>query len=210
MTSAVPMSAPEHYTSYTVKWATLRWESERAFALRRRVFCEEQRIFHDDDRDEVDRYARVLVALGSMGGWHQELVGTVRIHQEGEGLWYGSRLAVAAGYRGQSSIGSTLIRLAVSSAHGLGCREFLATVQIQNETLFQRLGWHTAGYETIHGVRHALMSADLNQYPPCLTPNSGFTVRARVPVTPELPFSPLLDPTFRHAVAPMPAAGHAL
>ncbi|MDF1763801.1 MAG: GNAT family N-acetyltransferase [Oleibacter sp.] len=166
------------YSDYTIKWATLPWEVEQAHALRRRVFCEEQGIFAEDDTDTVDEYARVLVALGNNGGWHQEVVGTVRIHQEALDLWYGSRLAVAAPFRRQGQLGRALIKLAVSSAHALGCTCFMATVQKQNEALFQQLNWQTKDYKTLFGHSHAVMEAELAAYPPCYTPNSGYVLRA--------------------------------
>lgn len=53
---------------YRVKWATLPWESKEAYALRRAVFCVEQGIFVGDDRDEIDRDAKLLVALSCIAG----------------------------------------------------------------------------------------------------------------------------------------------
>jgi hypothetical protein len=42
-------------------------------------------------------------------------------------------------YRGLGALGAGLIYKAVSMAHALGCKEFLATVQHQNARFFQRL-----------------------------------------------------------------------
>ncbi|WP_428243210.1 MSMEG_0567/Sll0786 family nitrogen starvation N-acetyltransferase [Gynuella sp.] len=171
-----------HYSDYTIKWTTLDWEIKQAHALRRKVFCEEQHLFENDDRDAIDSHAHTLVALGNHGGWHQQVVGTVRIHRQGpdsDDLWYGSRLAVDPAFRSQGLLGSTLIRLAVSSAHALGCNCFMATVQVQNEPLFKRLNWQTRDYRHILGMKHAIMEADLSAYPPCFTPNSGFVLKAR-------------------------------
>nr|WP_227631726.1 MSMEG_0567/Sll0786 family nitrogen starvation N-acetyltransferase [Klebsiella pneumoniae] len=81
------------YAGYTIKWVTLPWEREQAYALRRQVFCREQGLFADDDRDEIDDHAHLLVALGCVAGWHDRVVGTVRIHQQSPGVWLGSRLA---------------------------------------------------------------------------------------------------------------------
>ena len=130
------------YAGYTIKWVTLPWEREQAYALRRQVFCREQGLFADDDRDEIDDHAHLLVALGCVAGWHDRVVGTVRIHQQSPGVWLGSRLAVDAAYRRQGQLGPTLIRLAVCSAHALGCEAFYAQVQHQNEPLFRRMRWH--------------------------------------------------------------------
>lgn len=177
---------PAFYSGYTIKWADLPWEHDQAYALRRQVFCQEQALFDGDDRDAIDDQAQLLVALGDLAGWHDQLVGTVRIHQAQPGVWWGSRLAVDQHFRRQGQIGSTLIRLAVSSAHALGCQQFLAHVQLQNEALFQRLHWSTQGEVVIHGQAHAVMQADLDYYPPCATPYSGFVARSRLPKVPAI------------------------
>lgn len=167
------------YSDFTIKWATLPWELNQAYLLRRKVFCNEQHLFNGNDFDAVDQYARVLVALGNHGGWHQEVVGTVRIHREASGVWHGSRLAVDPAYRTQGNLGPMLIKLAVSSAHALGCKHFYAKVQEQNVPLFRRAKWTRKESCEFAGLPHALMKADLSVYPPCHTPQSGFVIRAR-------------------------------
>ncbi|QQD17213.1 GNAT family N-acetyltransferase [Spongiibacter nanhainus] len=169
------------YTGYTIKWASAPWEVDAAHDLRRRVFCGEQGLFVDDDIDAVDRQAQVLVALGSVCGCPQEVVATVRIHQEAPGTWYGSRLAVDSAYRRQGQLGASLIKLAVSSAHALGCECFLANVQLRNEPLFRRLHWRRIGSNWVCGQEHALMQADLRRYPPIDKPYQGFMVCNRRP-----------------------------
>lgn len=173
------------YAGYTIKWVTLPWERQQAYALRQRVFCLEQGLFAGDDLDDIDNHAHLLVALGSVGGWHDDVVGTVRIHELQPGVWMGSRLAVDSAYRRQGQLGPTLIRLAVCSAHALGCREFYAQVQYQNEPLFRRMHWHALSWQTLHGVRHADMQADLTFYPPCNDPQSGMVITSRAPKRPE-------------------------
>src|SRR5229473_467342 len=134
-------------------------EYREAAALRRQVFCHEQRIFSGDDRDAIDDVAITLVAISSFAVVAQEVVGTVRIHQAEPGVWWGSRLAVAADYRRIGALGTSLIRLAVSSAHARGCRRFLAHVQAQNALLFQRLHWTTLAEVELHGRLHHHMEA---------------------------------------------------
>src|SRR6516225_1682274 len=111
---------------YRVKFATDPWEHREAAALRRQVFCVEQHIFAGDDRDAIDDVAITLVAISSFAVAPQEVVGTVRIHEAEPGVWWGSRLAVAADYRRIGALGTSLIRLAVGAAHGRGCRRFYA------------------------------------------------------------------------------------
>jgi putative N-acetyltransferase (TIGR04045 family) len=169
---------------FQVKWATNEWEVEQAKRIRQAVFCEEQGVFQEHDRDEIDLIAQPLIVTTSILGMPEEVVGTVRIHQPEPGLWWGSRLAVKKEFRRQGVLGASLIRLAVSSANTLGCHTFLATVQEQNEVLFKRLHWDTIGYESIHGMKHAKMQADLEHYPLLNQPELGFWVTGR-PVKPQ-------------------------
>jgi putative N-acetyltransferase (TIGR04045 family) len=161
-------------SEFRVKFAASRWEREGAYALRRQVFCSEQGLFGEDDRDEVDDYAITLVALSMLGVAADQVVGTVRIHEDEPGLWRGSRLAVSAEYRRIGAIGATLIRLAVSSAHAMGARKFLAYVQAQNAPLFQAMHWKMTEEVELHGRPHMKMRADLEFYPPCHTPEIGY------------------------------------
>jgi putative N-acetyltransferase (TIGR04045 family) len=159
---------------YRIKFATDAWERREAVALRRQVFCKEQAIFLHDDRDAVDDVAIPIVAISSFAVAPQEVVGTVRIHEAEPGVWWGSRLAVAADYRKIGALGTSLIRLAVSLAHARGCRQFLAHVQSQNASLFRRLHWHTLAERDIHGRSHHFMQADLRHYPPIADAETGF------------------------------------
>jgi putative N-acetyltransferase (TIGR04045 family) len=173
--------APALYlpTEYRIKWTTQQWEADEAYKLRRAVFCIEQGIFAGDDRDEIDERAQQLVAASCIAGMPEQVVGTVRIHQEEPGVWFGSRLAVHAAFRRHGKIGETLIRLAVTSAHALGCQTFLAHVQSQNVPLFRRLHWDVLTEERILGRPHHLMQAQLEHYPPYTAPRSGFVTQSR-------------------------------
>jgi putative N-acetyltransferase (TIGR04045 family) len=165
--------------AFRVKWADGGWEIHESRKLRRAVFCDEQRLFEGDDLDAIDARAQPLVALSCVGGMNEQVVGTVRIHDHGEGVWWGSRLAVHAAFRKHGRIGATLIRLAVTSAHARGCRVFLAHVQAQNRTLFEKLHWNALRDEVLHGAPHVLMQAELAHYPPCHDPLTGFVTQAK-------------------------------
>ena len=162
---------------FRVQWASTPWEHHEALALRRAVFCVEQGVFAGDDLDAVDRRATCIVAVSQVGGAPDQVVGTVRIHEESPRLWWGSRLAVHAAFRHHGRIGATLIRLAVSSANALGCDRFLAHVQSQNVPMFERLQWKRLGPKTLHGRPHELMEAALDAYPPCSDPHAGYVTR---------------------------------
>ncbi len=162
-----------------VKFATEAWEVEDAMALRRQVFCREQKVFTGHDRDETDARAITLVALAPIFGVADQVVGTVRIHEDAPGQWAGSRLAVEPAWRRLGALGTALIRLAVSSATARGCSRFTAHVQAQNAPLFHRLHWATLAEETCHGLPHHFMEADLAHYPPFAEGPRGFTVLIR-------------------------------
>lgn len=164
--------------SHRVKFATEHWQRAEAARLRHAVFCIEQGMFEQTDADAIDAVATTIVALSNNCGHEDHVVGTVRIHAgDVAGEWWGSRLAVTQHYRRQAGLGTSMIRLAVSSAHARGCRRFLAHVQSPNVLLFQRLHWRSLGECTLHGMAHHLMEADLAAYPPIHDGACGFETR---------------------------------
>lgn len=152
-------------TEYVVRLARTPWERAGYHALRRDVFCIEQKVFINDDQDAIDQVAIPIIAACCMAGIPDRIVGAVRIHQAEPGLWRGSRLAVHAEHRKIGRIGAELIRMAVSTAHGLGATRFLAQVQEQNVLFFRRLHWKSLGSVMLHGLLHHDMQADLSRYP---------------------------------------------
>jgi putative N-acetyltransferase (TIGR04045 family) len=171
--------APFVASDFQIKFATAHWERRGAAALRREVFCREQGLFAEDDADDTDAIAIPIVAVSLLGIAAADVVGTVRIHQPEPGLWWGSRLAVAAEYRRVGALGAGLIRLAVSAAHARGCRTFLANVQVQNVKLFERMAWTSLEEFELYGVVHHRMRADLAAYPPFAQAETGFRSLAR-------------------------------
>jgi putative N-acetyltransferase (TIGR04045 family) len=153
---------PPHYR---VREACEPWEIDGSARLRHTVFCVEQKIFDQTDRDDIDRFATTLAATSTLAGMEDEVVGTVRIHEAAPRHWTGSRLAVAKGHRRVGGIGTHLIRLAVCLAHARGAARFDALVQNPNVALFESLHWHTIGTRMLHGHPHHHMQADLAYYP---------------------------------------------
>jgi putative N-acetyltransferase (TIGR04045 family) len=158
--------APFLAGEYRIEAARHGWQMAGCYALRRQVFCIEQGIFPHDDRDEIDRCCTLLTATSCMFGHDDEIVGTVRINQPEPGLWWGSRLAVAAPFRRVGGLGAALIRLAVGTAKSQGAETFLAHVQAQNAKLFEAMDWRRLDDTMIHGRPHYLMQADLAAYEP--------------------------------------------
>ncbi|MEE7449151.1 histone acetyltransferase [Methylobacterium radiotolerans] len=178
MFDPVPPYRPSHFR---VRFAVAPWERRACAALRRQVFCAEQGLFADDDRDAIDAHAIPICALSTLGGDADAVVGTVRIHEvpERPGEWWGSRLAVAKPFRSAAALGTGLIRVAVASAHARGCTRFRAHVQAANVALFESLHWTSLAALDLHGRPHRLMEADLAAYPPMHDPEHGLVTFRR-------------------------------
>lgn len=155
---------------YQFKLAQTDAEIAAYFELRQQIFCQEQGLFTQDDRDPIDAIAYPIVALVEAPDQAARVVGVVRIYEEAPGLWYGGRLGVCPDYRRVGRIGKGLIQTAVTTANSWGCDRFLATVQRQNVRFFQRLHWRSLEEIDLCGRPHHRMLADLAHYPAAPAP----------------------------------------
>jgi putative N-acetyltransferase (TIGR04045 family) len=148
-----------------------RLETERAdyFELRRAIFCAEQRLFVDDDRDACDDSAYPIVCVQRCvqraPGARSHVVGVVRIWEESPGDWWGGRLGVEHSFRSEGVIGRRLVQTAVGIARAWGATRFRATVQRANVAFFRRLRWRSLEEMEVLGQPHHLMEAGLDAYP---------------------------------------------
>lgn len=130
-------------------------ELEECYRIRQKVFVEEQKLFSGTDRDKYDAGAIHIVAF--KGG---RIIGTVRIYEEGKGIWFGGRLAVLKRFRGRA--GRLLIKKAVETANRKRAKRFLAYIQVRNIPFFKRGGWsEVSEVMDYHGVPHKMMEANL-------------------------------------------------
>jgi putative N-acetyltransferase (TIGR04045 family) len=150
--------------TYLFKLARTQTEITNYYALRRKIFVEEQALFQHDDVDALDTIAHPIIAVETDAPF-LEVLGVVRIYEPEPRLWYGGRLGTHPDYRRGWHIGKGLIHKAVTTANAWGCDRFLATVQIQNVRFFQRLHWDSLEEIEIRGIAHHLMQADLDYYP---------------------------------------------
>ncbi|MFI5611784.1 MSMEG_0567/sll0787 family protein [Amycolatopsis sp. NPDC051903] len=126
-------------------------------ALRHDTFVVRQGLFdrHDLDDRDTDPRTVVLIARSGDGG----VLGGVRLGPAHDGpdlgWWTGGRLVVAPG--SPPGVGRALVRAACARAELEGALRFDATVQVRNEKMFTRLGWHSVRRVPVAGVDHVLM-----------------------------------------------------
>ena len=137
-------------------------DAERAdhFAIRRRIFVDEQAIFAESDVDAHDRDPGAVALIGYCDGI---AAGTVRLFplDPAGGVFQGDRLAVLGPYR-MRGLGAPLVRCAVATAAVLGGRLMSAHIQPANVRFFERLGWEIAGEREIYaGLVHQPMTIGL-------------------------------------------------
>lgn len=130
-------------------------EMEQAYGVRREIFVKEQKLFAGSDRDEYDSSAIHIVAL-----LRGEIIGTVRVYEREEHVWFGSRLAVLKPFRGR--VGKVLIQKAVEVVKKKKAKRFMAYVQLPNVPFFRRHRWRSVGdVTTYQGTAHQLMETQL-------------------------------------------------
>lgn len=134
------------------------------FAIRHRVFVNEQGVLVFTDVDHWDEHADALHVLAA---WGRSCAGTVRLYPiDADGRWRGDRLAVLRQHRA-SLVGAQLVHFATATAAAQGGQVMEANVQLANVTFFQRLGWRCDGVERSYlGLPHQPMVFDLSMAPP--------------------------------------------
>lgn len=141
-------------------------EADRAahYAIRHRVFTNEQGVLLFTDLDQWDGHEKVVHVLAAQGDC---CAGTVRLYPlDDDGRWRGDRLAVLRRFRA-TTIGAQLVRFATATAAAQGGYEMEASVQLPNVNFFRRLGWTRNGETYSYlGLPHQPMLFDLTKAPP--------------------------------------------
>ena len=162
--------------TYSFELAIAPQKIDSYFALRQQIFCEEQNLFEQHDRDDLDQKSYPIVAIAHELNQPDRVVGVVRIYEKSPRLWYGGRLGVHPDFRRVGRIGKGLIQKAVTTANTWGCDQFLATVQLQNVRFFTRLHWQSLEEIEILERPHHLMEADLEYYPATHQPRPALPI----------------------------------
>jgi predicted GNAT family N-acyltransferase len=114
-------------------------ELEPLLLLREEVFCSEQGVPLEEERDAHDASALHLVAVA--GG---DLVGTCRLIAGDDGLWKLGRMAVRRAARG-TGVGMALLAEAERAAAARGARRLGFTAQTHAIGFYRRGGYRTLG-----------------------------------------------------------------
>ena len=136
-----------------------RDELPAILALRHDVFCVEQGVPEELERDEHDRDALHLVALSGL-----RVVGTCRLTRgTAQGTWRLGRMAVAADWRGRG-VGEALMARAHAEAGRAGARRIALAAQVAVQGFYERLGYEARGETfTEAGIEHIAMTRALGR-----------------------------------------------
>jgi predicted GNAT family N-acyltransferase len=132
-------------------------ELAAALALREEVFCGEQGVTLEGDRDGLDGEAVQLVALADDG----EVIGTCRLLIEPGGTARFARLCVRASARG-TGVGGALLDAAEAEARAAHARRIGMHAQTGALSLYLRAGFRPYGERfDEEGIEHVGMERDL-------------------------------------------------
>lgn len=127
-------------------------DMERAFAIRREVFCTEQGVAREEEFDGLDGECRQYLCFA--GG---QAVGTARLRDCGNGEVKIERVAVLKPGRGNGH-GTALMRRTIKDAASSGAKTIAIHAQCHAETFYKDLGFITQGGVFIEaGIDHVRM-----------------------------------------------------
>ena len=127
---------------------------EAAFAIRRKVFVEEQNVPPEEELDALDRTAVHVLALDPAG----RPVATGRIIPYGERTGKLQRIAVLRELRG-AGYGRAVVEALEEIGREMGFSRFVLGAQTHAEAFYQKLGYRTTSPEVFldAGIPHVSM-----------------------------------------------------
>ena len=138
-----------------VRPARDRDEIDQALALREQVFCVEQGVPLEADRDGLDAHAIQVVAVDS-----DRVVGTCRVLVD-DGVGRLGRMAVERDARGHG-VGAAILATAEQSARDAGARLMRLHAQRYVEDLYMAAGYTPYGQPFVEeGIPHVSMEKRL-------------------------------------------------
>lgn len=142
--------------SITWQWLNGGDDLSGAFAVRLRVFCEEQGYSPDVELDEQDKTSLHVVALA-----HGKPVATGRLYRKAPGVAALGRIAVLPQERG-TGLGARLVAELCRKAGELGASRVELDAQCRVIPFYEKQGFAVCGEEHMDGhVPHRLMKKEL-------------------------------------------------
>ena len=121
-------------------------------ALRIKVFCGEQGVDEEEERDDLDDSSTHIVALDESG-----VIATCRLRDVGEGTWKLERMVVDRRLR-EHGVGGKLLAGAEDAVHSERAREMLLHAQRQAEGFYAANGYVAEGETFMDaGIEHVAM-----------------------------------------------------
>lgn len=117
-------------------------ETEKCFAVRRKVFVEEQNCPVEEEFDDVDKYAMFAAVYDEK----DNVVGTGRVFIDNEGHYHAGRIAVLKEARG-NSYGEFIVRMLCDRAFVNGAKEVHIGAQTQAIGFYEKIGFVVSGKE---------------------------------------------------------------
>jgi len=133
---------------------TTQEQLEAAFAIRRKVFIEEQNVPPEEELDALDQTATHVLALGPDG----RPVATGRIIPYGERTGKLQRIAVLREFRG-GGYGRAVVEALEEIGRSMGFNRFVLGAQTHAEGFYRKLGYRTTSPEVFldAGIPHVHM-----------------------------------------------------
>ncbi|HLH14695.1 MAG TPA: GNAT family N-acetyltransferase [Solirubrobacteraceae bacterium] len=154
--SGAPAARGLEEAGIEVRWARAQKEVAGAFAVRERVFVDEQGVPAHEELDAHDEHARHAVALA----YGSRVIGTLRLLVDGERAKVG-RVAVDRAWR-RRGVASRLLALALAGAREQGCTHVRLAAQVEASELYGKAGFAVASevFEEA-GIAHVWMELRL-------------------------------------------------
>ena len=131
-------------------------DMQRAFAIRRRVFIEEQHVPEEIEMDADDAHA--FHALAILDG---DAIGCGRMLEHGDGEVKIGRMAVLPEFRG-TGIGAHILRFLIDRARARGLGKAILHAQLTAEGFYLKEGFKpVGGVFDEAGIAHRKMERDL-------------------------------------------------
>jgi predicted GNAT family N-acyltransferase len=127
-------------TEIRIRWASGDDDMSRALTIRERVFCDEQGVSHEEERDGLDGVSLHLLAFApanALESADEPAIATLRLRMEGQIARIG-RLAVERGWR-RRGVATRMLECALQRAREAGCERARLAAQLDARRLYEKV-----------------------------------------------------------------------